>query len=151
MLFIWGAHPSVLTWKERSYHYIVASVSCTGSLGPSSRDIRGRVSPLGQPHLPVCQMNGVWGVALVASGKGLDREIDQCSWVASTYCWSLLLLFPLPKSVSSHTGQTQKKKKTNRHSENTSHQQRLDRKNYSREWWQEQAREKNESSFCCDV
>lgn len=48
-----------LTWKEHSYQYIVASVSYTGSLGPSSRDIRGRVSPLGQPHLPVCQLNGV--------------------------------------------------------------------------------------------
>lgn len=48
-----------LTWKDRSYEYIVASVSYTGSLGPSSRDIRGRVRPLGQPHLPACQLNGV--------------------------------------------------------------------------------------------
>lgn len=95
-----------LTWKELSFQYIVASVSYTGSLGPSSRDTRGRVSPLGQPHLPVCQMNGVWGVAPVASGKGLGREIDQCSWAASNYHWSLLLLFPLPKPASSHRKMT---------------------------------------------
>lgn len=45
--------------KELSCNYIVASVNYnTGSLGPSSRDTRGRVSPLGQPHLPVRQMNG---------------------------------------------------------------------------------------------
>ena len=34
------------------------SVSYTGSLGPSSRDTRVRVGPMGQPHLPARQMNG---------------------------------------------------------------------------------------------
>lgn len=126
IFFIWGFTFINLTWKELSYQYIVASVSYTGSLGPGSRDTRGRVSPLGQPHLPACQMNGVWGVAPVASGKGLDREIDQCSWVASTYCWSLLLLFSLPKSVSFHTCQPQKKWPTQRKYLDH-HQQRLNK------------------------
>lgn len=104
LLFIWGLLSSI--YCGRSFHTTHSSKraasSYTGSLGPSSRDIWGRVSPLGQPHL--CQMSGVWGVAPVASGKGLDREIDQCFWVASIYFWSLLLLYiPLSKSVSTHS------------------------------------------------
>lgn len=98
-----------LTWKDRSYAYIVASVSYTGSLGPSSRDSSGRVGPLGQPHLP----------ALSAARSVRRRSCSiwwgagQGKWPVVLRCVNLLLVpptyVPAAVSVSSPIRQLQQK------------------------------------------
>lgn len=59
LLFVYGSRSSVHYRESLLYQYIIASVSHTGSLGPSFRASTDRVSPLGQLHLPVCHRNRV--------------------------------------------------------------------------------------------
>lgn len=88
LLFIWGLHSSIHCGRSFHIQYIVASVSYTGSLGPSSRDIRGRVSPLGQPHL----MSDEWR-SMRCRSCSFCYGIGQGNWPVLPGC---IYLFPVP-------------------------------------------------------